>query len=82
MISRESGFVGVGAIVLLIGGLSLAALLIYGWSSGHELPFWPAIAVALVNLVGAAKIVLDTKKAKGLRPRADSNAAKPPHAGQ
>jgi hypothetical protein len=64
LIFRQDGFIKGSVIVLLIGGLMLGGLLVYGAKSGHELPFWPAIAVVLVNLVAAAKIVLDTKKAK------------------
>jgi hypothetical protein len=82
LISKESGFVSAGGIVLLIGGLALVALLVYGWSTGHELPLWPAIAVALVNIIGAAKIVLDTKKARELRSGPGSNASKSPRPGQ
>lgn len=61
---RQDGFINGSVIVLLIGGLMLGGLLVYGAKSGQELPFWPAIAVALVNLVAAAKIVIDTKKAR------------------
>lgn len=82
MTSRESGFVSVGGIILLIGGLALVALLVYGWSSGHELPLWPAVAVALVNLIGAAKLVLDTKKARDLRSGPCSSASPPLRPGQ
>jgi hypothetical protein len=64
LIFRQDGFIKGSVIVLLIGGLMLGGLLVYGAKSGHELPFWPAIAVVLVNLVAAAKIVLDTKKAR------------------
>jgi len=42
-------------------------MLIYGLKSGQELPVWPAIAVALVNLVAAAKIVIDVKQARRQR---------------
>ena len=61
---RQDGFINGSVIVLLIGGLMLGGLLVYGAKSGQELPFWPAIAVAVVNLVAAAKIVIDTKKAR------------------
>ncbi|MDP3032407.1 MAG: hypothetical protein Q8N33_10055 [Rhodocyclaceae bacterium] len=61
---KQDGFINGSVIVLLIGGLMLGGLLVYGAKSGQELPFWPAIAVAVVNLVAAAKIVIDTKKAR------------------
>lgn len=61
---KQDGFINGSVIVLLIGGLMLGGLLVYGAKTGQELPFWPAIAVAVVNLVAAAKIVIDTKKAR------------------
>lgn len=73
---REKGFISFGAMTLLIGGCALAGLLAYSWKSGQELPFWPAVAVILVNLAAAAKLVLDTLQArKKLRDSAagDSN---------
>lgn len=62
--SRQHGFVNFGIMTLLVGGLALAGLLIYGAQSGQELPLWPALAVALVNVVAAAKVVIDTKRAR------------------
>lgn len=67
MIRRERGFVSFGAMTLLIGGLALAILLLYGWKSGYELSLWQAVAVVLVNLVAAVKLVLDTRRMKALR---------------
>lgn len=64
MNSRQNGFVNFGIMTLLIGGLALAGLLIYGAQSGHELPLWPALAVTLVNLVAAGKIIFDVKKTR------------------
>lgn len=57
-----------GNLTLLIGGLALAALLFYGWSTGQELPLWPALAVVGVNLLAAAKIVFDAKKNRNSNP--------------
>ncbi len=67
MSSRQDGKINFGILTLLVGGLALAGLLIYGLKSGQELPVWPAIAVALVNLVAAAKIVIDVKKTRSQR---------------
>lgn len=64
---RQNGFISFAAMTILVGGLAFAGLLLYGLKSGQELPLWPAIAVALVNLVAAAKIILDVKKAKKLQ---------------
>lgn len=73
---KQRGFIGFGAMTLIIGGLALAGLLVYGWQSGQDLPLWPAIAVVLVNVVGAAKIVVDTKKARQQQPTTASSEAK------
>lgn len=72
---KQDGFINGAVIALLIGGLMLGGLLFYGSISGQELPFWPAIAVVLVNLVAAAKIVIDTKRAR--RPRQQPPAGVP-----
>lgn len=61
---QQQGFIDFGTMTLLIGGLALVGLLVYGAQSGHELPLWPAVVVMLVNIVAAAKIFLDAKKAK------------------
>ena len=61
---KQNGFINGASLTLLIGGLVLGGLLIYSLKSGQELPLWPAIAVCLVNLIAAAKIVLDVKKAR------------------
>jgi len=73
---RQSGFIGVGSMTLLIGGLALAAALIYGLNAGYELPLWPAIAVALVNLIAAGKLIYDVRarKQKQARPAAPPNS--------
>lgn len=61
---NQTGKINAGSLTLIIGGVALAGLLAYGWRSGEELPLWPALAVVAVNLVGAAKIAMDTKKAR------------------
>ena len=40
------------------------------------MPVWPAVAVILVNLIGAAKIVIGVRNAKKLR-REQSGKVKP-----
>ncbi|MCF8149873.1 MAG: hypothetical protein K9K30_07395 [Burkholderiaceae bacterium] len=76
MISKQEGFISGSIVTLLIGGLALLGLLVYGLRSGQELPLWPALAVALVNVVAAAKIVVDIKKAKQQRQAPSSATAK------
>jgi hypothetical protein len=63
-LNRQNGFINFSTMTLLVGGLALGGLLLYGSTSGQELPLWPAIAVSLVNVVAAAKIVIDTRKAR------------------
>lgn len=67
---RELGFANFATMTLVVGGLALGGLLAWGWTSGQELPLGPAIAVALVNLYAAIKIVLDMRKARQAPPPA------------
>ena len=55
-------------MTLIVGGLALGGLLTWGWTSGQELPVGPAIAVALVNVYAAVKIILDTRKRRQMPP--------------
>ena len=73
---KQEGFINGSAMTILIGGLVLGGLLIYGSKTGQELPLWPAIAVVVVNLVAAVKLVLDIRTAKKLRQAPQSNATK------
>lgn len=59
---RQGGFISFGTMTLLIGGLALVGLLVYGAKTGQELPLWPALTVVLLNLFAAGKIVFDVKK--------------------
>ena len=61
---RQDGFIRFGTMTLLVSGLAFFGLLNYGMTSGQELPLWPAIAVALVNVIAAAKIIMNVKKAR------------------
>ena len=61
-------------MTLVIGGLALAGLLLYGWRTGQDLPLLPAVAVILVNIVGAGKLVYDTKRKKDILARAQAEA--------
>jgi hypothetical protein len=61
---KQQGFISFGSTVLLLGGLALAGALLYGLQSGYELPLWPAIAVALVNLIAAGKLIYDVRARK------------------
>ena len=74
---KQHGLIKGDVIGILIGGLALGGLLVYGSISGQELPVWPAIAVALVNVVAAGNVFWGIRKAKQQRqakPPADANA--------
>ena len=68
MIEKYKGMFSFGSMTMLIGGQALATLLFYGWLSGHELPLWPAILVALVNVVGAVKLAQETRAKRAMPP--------------
>lgn len=63
MADIKKGVLSFGSMTLLVGGLALVGLLLWGWMTGQELPLWPALLVAAVNVVGAVKLVLE-KRAK------------------
>ena len=67
MLHKQHGFINGGIITLLIGGLAIGGLLLYGSVTGQELPVWPAVVVGIVNLVASGKVFMDVKKAKQLR---------------
>ena len=73
---RQEGFINSGVLIILIGGLALGGLFIHSLSTGQDLPVWPAVAVILVNLIGAANIVIGVRNAKKLR-REQSGKVKP-----
>lgn len=75
MSRKERGNASFGVMTLIVGALALVGLLVYGWRSGQDLPLWPAIAVILVNIAAAVKIVLDIKKARQ-QPKPASNEGK------
>ncbi len=78
---RQKGFINFGSMTLLVGGLALAGLLAYGLTTGHELPLWPAVAVALVNLVGAGKLIHDVRRARRQEQAPPATPAAPPPSG-
>lgn len=61
MAEDYKGMFSFGSMTLLVGGLALFALLAWGWLSGQSLPLWPALLVAGVNVVGAVKLLQETK---------------------
>ena len=79
---KQHGFINGGVITLLIGGLAIGGLLLYGSVTGQELPVWPAVVVVLVNLVAAGKAIMDVKKAKQRRAQAPSGQDKPLQSGR
>ena len=61
----NKGFFSFTALSVLIGGLAIIGLLLYGWFTGQSLPFWPAMLVVAVNVVLAVKLVLEVKAKRG-----------------
>lgn len=78
--NTQSGFINGGILAILIGGLAIGGLLMYGMLTGQPLPVWPAIVVGVVNLLAAGKVFMDIKKAKKLHRDAQATKAKPPGA--
>lgn len=64
----NKGFFSFTALSVLIGGLAIIGLLLYGWSTGQSLPLWPALLVVAVNVVLTIKLVLDVKARRTNRP--------------
>lgn len=79
---QQHGFINGGVITLLIGGLAIGGLLVYGSVTGQELPVWPAVVVVLVNLVAAGKVIMDVKKTKQRRAQTPSGQDKPLQSGR
>lgn len=61
MADDYKGMLSFGSMTLVVGGLALFGLLAWGWLSGQALPLWPALLVVAVNLVGAVKLLQETK---------------------
>lgn len=74
MVDIDKGVLSFGSMTLLVGGLALAGLLFWGWKTGQELPLWPALLVAAVNVFGAVKLVMETRARQEAR-RAAAKAA-------
>jgi len=75
MVDINKGVLSFGSMTLLIGGLALAGLLFWGWKTGQELPLWPALLVAAVNVFGAVKLVMETRAKQALRQAAAAETA-------
>jgi len=81
MVDINKGVLSFGSMTLLVGGLALAGLLLWGWKTGQELPLWPALLVAAVNVFGAFKLVMETRAKKAAR-QAAAKAAQPHRKGK
>lgn len=74
----DKGILSFGSMTLLVGGLSLAGLLFWGWYTEQALPVWPALLVAGVNVFGALKLLHETKvKQAGQRTTAATATRRP-----
>lgn len=61
MAGKYTGIFSFGSMTLAVGGFALFALLAWGWATGQQLPLWPALLVAAVNVVGAVKLLQETR---------------------
>lgn len=77
MNKARSGRQSAGSLVLLVGAVALAGLLAYGWFTQQALPVWPALLVVAVNLVGAVKLLLETRARRAAAARAAAMAPEP-----
>jgi hypothetical protein len=82
VVDINKGALSFGSMTLLIGGLALAGLLFWGWKTGQDLPLWPALLVAAVNVFGAYKLVMETKARQAARQAAAAEAAQPGRKGK
>lgn len=57
----DKGIFSFGSMTLIVGALGLALLLFWGWKTGQDLPLWPALLVAGVNIFGALKLLHETR---------------------
>lgn len=78
MAEDYKGMMSFGSMTLVVGGLALFGLLAWGWLSGQELPLWPALLVAGVNVFGAVKLLQETnaKRAAAQQAKADTTQSK------
>lgn len=53
----QHGFINGGMLVVLIGGVMIGGLFLHSYTTGKELPLWPALAVIGVNLFGVWKML-------------------------
>ena len=75
MAEDYKGMLSFGSMTLAVGGLALFALLAWGWLSGQQLPLWPALLVAGVNVFGAIKLMQETKAKRAAQAAATASAA-------
>lgn len=75
MADDYKGMLSFGSMTLVVGGLALFGLLAWGWLSGQALPLWPALLVVAVNLVGAVKLLQETKAKAQAKRMAEQAAA-------
>ena len=75
MADINKGVLSFGSMTLLVGGLALVGLLVWGWQTGQELPLWPALLVAAVNVVGAVKLLLETRAKRAKQAAGQAAAA-------
>jgi hypothetical protein len=77
VVDIKRGVLSFGSMTLLVGGLALAGLLLWGWKTGQELPLWPALLVAAVNVFGAVRLVMEKRALRAALQAAAAEASQP-----
>lgn len=57
----QRGAIDPGMAIILISGLILGALFVHSYTTGEQLPIWPALAVICVNLAGVWRTLKDVQ---------------------
>ncbi len=63
----QRGFLNGGMLVILVSGVMIGGLFIHSYTTGQELPLWPALAVIGVNLFGVWKLLSEVRARRRMR---------------
>ena len=74
VVDIKHGVLSFGSMTLLVGGVALAGLLFWGWKTGQDLPLWPALLVAAVNVLGTYRLIRENLARQAARQAAAAAA--------